>query len=413
MVKLKLNRDVFNDAFYPLMFDYSHRWEVYMGSAGSSKSYSITQKLIIRATREKIRILVCRRYGTTLRNTVFALFKEVLQQWQLTPYIKINESDFRIRFPNGSEIMFIGLDEETKLLSLTNIGTVWIEEAYEVPQSIVDQLNLRMRGKNEGQQIIMSFNPISSNSWLYEFVNNPPESFIFHHSTYKDNRFLSKDYVNALEEMRERNPQKARIYCDGEWGIDTDGLVLTNWTQEEFDEKELIKKLGPSSHRVGMDFGWLDPSAIIASIYDEKSKTIYVYDEVYGPGKTLDELYADILDHGFRRSKIMADSAEPRTIDYFKKQGINMLPCIKGQNSVDARITFLQNHKIVIKQGCCPNFLREISNFSYEKDRQSGKFMEGKYTHEFSHSIDALGYAYSDIYTKTKLRTLDKNILGI
>lgn len=127
-----------------------------MGSAGSAKSYSITQKLIIRACRETIRILVCRRYGTTIRNTVFALFKEILKKWKIIQYIKINESDYRITFPNGSEIIFQGLDEETKLLSLTNISVVWIEETYECDKNIVEQLNLRMRSNQPNQQIIMS-----------------------------------------------------------------------------------------------------------------------------------------------------------------------------------------------------------------------------------------------------------------
>ena len=78
MINLKLSKALFVPKFYPLLFDYSHRWEVYMGSAGSAKSYFITQKLIVRACKEKIRIMVCRRYGTTIRQTVFELFKEVL-----------------------------------------------------------------------------------------------------------------------------------------------------------------------------------------------------------------------------------------------------------------------------------------------------------------------------------------------
>jgi phage terminase large subunit len=92
---------------------------------------------------------VCRRNASTLRNTCFALFKEILEKWKLTPYVKIRESDFNIKFPNGSEIIFTGLDEETKLLSLTNIGTVFVEECYECSKDIVEQLNLRMRGMNK------------------------------------------------------------------------------------------------------------------------------------------------------------------------------------------------------------------------------------------------------------------------
>lgn len=163
-IKLNLDRKLFNDKFYPLLTDYSHRWEIYNGSAGSGKSYHIAQKIIIRCCREPIRVLACRRYGTTIRQTVFELFKDILTNWQLTQYVKINESDMRITFPNGSVILTTGLDEETKLLSLVNVSTVWVEEAYEVTRDLIDQLDLRMRGIAKNQQIIMSFNPISSQS---------------------------------------------------------------------------------------------------------------------------------------------------------------------------------------------------------------------------------------------------------
>ena len=160
IVNLNLKKDLFAPKFYPLLTDYSHRWEVYLGSAGSGKSYFITQKIIYRCLTEQVRVLVCRRYGTTIRNTCFSLFKDILSKWKLTPYVKIRETDFNIKFPNGSEIIFTGLDEETKLLSLNNIGVIFIEEAFEVPQAIVEQLNLRLRGKVKNQQIMMAFNPI-------------------------------------------------------------------------------------------------------------------------------------------------------------------------------------------------------------------------------------------------------------
>ena len=83
-------------------------------------------------------VLVCRRYGTTIRNTCFALFKEVLTKWKLIPYVKIRETDFNIKFPNGSEIIFMGLDEETKLLSLTNIGTIFIEEVEDAMKGMLE-----------------------------------------------------------------------------------------------------------------------------------------------------------------------------------------------------------------------------------------------------------------------------------
>lgn len=165
MIRLNLDESVFSPKFYPYLLDYSHRWEVYMGSAGSSKSYFITQKLLVRAMKEPIRILVCRRYGTTIRQTCFSLFKEILNYWQLNrpDFVKINESDYRITFlHNQSEIIFMGLDDEGKLLSLNNISCIFVEEATEVSRDIVEQLNLRMRGNNDNQQLILAFNPISA-----------------------------------------------------------------------------------------------------------------------------------------------------------------------------------------------------------------------------------------------------------
>lgn len=156
-IQINLKKRLFAPLFYPYLLDYSHRWVGFMGSAGSGKSYFITQKLIIRAINEPIRILVCRRYATTIRQTVFSLFVEVIKKWKLADYVKINETDYRIRFlHNNSEIIFTGLDDETKLLSLNNIGTIFIEEAYEVPQEMVEQLNLRMRGNVKNQQIYMA-----------------------------------------------------------------------------------------------------------------------------------------------------------------------------------------------------------------------------------------------------------------
>jgi phage terminase large subunit len=409
-INLNIKKSLFVPKFFPLLLDYSNRWEVYMGSAGSAKSYFITQKLIIRACRETIKILVCRRTGATIRNTCFSLFKDIIAKWQLTPYVRIRESDFNIKFPNGSEIIFTGLDEETKLLSLNNIGAIFIEEAYEVPKPIVEQLNLRLRGKSANQQIYMAFNPISKNHWLYDFCEvNPPSSFTFIHSTYKDNPFLNAAYIAELEELYKRNPAKARIFCDGQWGVDSEGLVLQNWRKEEFDAMKLSSS--GLEHRVGMDLGWLDPSAIIDTLYDRENKTIYVFNEFYKSGCQLSELAAAINDMNLKKSKIFIDAAEPRTIQFFKQEGINAVPCAKGKDSVKAGLMFLQDHLLVVHPSC-KNFINELENFSYIKSKVTGQWTEDT-THEFSHAIDACRYGYSDIYTQTKLKTINKGALGL
>lgn len=410
MIQLNLNKSMFVPKFYPYLLDYSRRFEIYMGSAGSAKSYFITQKLIVRACRQPIKILVCRRYGTTIRNSCFSLFKDILAYWKLTQFVKIRETDFNIKFPNGSEIIFMGLDDEAKLLSLNNIGCIFIEEAYEVPKEIVEQLNLRMRAKIENQQIILAFNPISKNSWLYDFCEiNPPENCLYLHSTYKDNPFLPQEYVRAMEEMIVRNPAKARVYAFGEWGVDSEGLVIKNWRKEIFNPMEL--SAAGLEHRAGIDLGWVDKTAIIDTLYDRENKTIYVFNEFYKSGCQLSDIVSAIGDMNLRKTKIFVDSAEPRSIQFFKQEGINAVGCTKGKDSVKAGLMFLQDALIIVHPSC-QNFIMELENFSYIKSKITGEWTEDT-THEWSHAIDACRYAYSDIYTNKKLKTLSKSSLSL
>ena len=403
-VNLNLKKSLFIPKLYPYLTDYSHRWEFYCGSAGSGKSYTIAQKIVIRCCREPIRILVCRRYATTLRNSCFTLFKEVLSKWKLTSYVKIKETDMSITFPNGSQIIMVGLDTEEKLLSLTNISTVWIEEAFEVEQPKVEQLNLRMRGKAQNQQIIMSWNPISKRSWLYKFtVENPPNNSIYIHSTYKDNPFLSPEYIAALDEMAVRNPQKYRVYGLGEWGVDAEGLVFQNWRVEEFDYNEIQGEL-----LVGLDFGFIhDISALTASVMAASEKRIYIFKEYGERGKTNKELANIITALGFNKSTIVADAAEPKSIAEIKSAGISKIrACKKGADSIMHGIQQLQNYEIIIHPSC-EGVITEFENYTWAKDKVSGEYIN-KPIDDFNHFIDALRYSLQ--CTTARLKSIDKNL---
>jgi phage terminase large subunit len=313
-------------------------------------------------------------------------------------------------FPNGSQIILLGLDEETKLLSLANVSAVWVEEAYEVPQNMIEQLNLRMRGQADNQQIWLSWNPISKNSYLYKFsVEEPPASSTFIHSTFRDNHFLNQEYISSLEELYVRNPAKARVFCDGEWGVDVEGLVIQNWRSETFDPMTLAAT--GLEHRAGADIGWIDPTAVIDSLYDKENKVIYVFNEFYKSGCQLEQISDAILDMNLKRVKLYVDSAEPRSIQYLRNQGINATGSLKGKDSVKAGLMFLQDHLIIVHPSC-QNLIDNLSNFSYIKSKQTGEWTEDT-THEFSHAIDALRYAYSDIYTNRKVKTMSKASLGL
>ena len=209
--------------------------------------------------------------------------------------------------------------------------------------------------------------------------------------------------------METRNSAKYRVYGLGEWGVDTEGLVITNWRKEEFNPMKLAA-LG-YEHRAGCDLGWIDKTAIIDTLYDRDNKTIYVFNEFYKSGCQLSDIATAIKDMNLLKTKVFVDSAEPRSIQFFKQEGINAVPCGKGRDSVKAGLMFLQDSLIIVHPSC-QNFITELENFSYIKSKITGEYTEDT-THEWSHAIDACRYAYSDIYTQTKLKTFSKAALSL
>lgn len=412
-INLKLSKSLFNETYLPHLTDYSKRYEVYYGGAGSGKSVFLGQKLLVKACKSKRKILVIRKFGTTLRDSVFQLIIDLLKKWKLYEYCTINLSTYTIILPNESVFLFKGLDDSEKIKSITDITDIWIEEASEITDDDYTQLDLRLRALVADLQLFVSFNPVSKANWVYKKWFDPKEAVydaeatMILRTTYKDNRFLPKEYIKALEEKALSNPVYYKIYALGEFAV-AEGLVITNWTKQEFDPMELAKTL---EHRVGMDLGFVDPSALIETLYDKDNKTIYVFSEFYKKGCQLSELANAILEKGLRKVKIMVDAAEPRSREYFRNKGINAQPCIKGPDSVKAGLMFLQDHRIIVHPNC-PNFIMELENFSYIKSRKTGEWTEDT-THEWSHAIDACRYAYSDIYTNKKAKTMSKAALGL
>ena len=411
-IHLRINRMLFNDVYYPWLENYRHRYEVYYGGAGSGKSVFIAQKLLVKAINRKRKVLVIRKYGTTLRDSVFQLVIDTLKKWEIYEYCKINLSTFTITLPNESVFLFKGLDDSEKIKSITDITDIWCEEATELSLDEFTQLDLRLRALVEDLQIYCSFNPVSKANWVYkkwfapDAVYDKQQTFILH-TTYKDNRFLPPAYIAALEDKINTNPTYYKIYVLGEFGT-FEGLVITNWRKEEFDHMQLAQTL---EHRAGIDLGWTDPSAIIDTLYDRNNRIIYVFNEFYKSGQQLSQLAEAIKNMNLTRTKLYVDSAEPRSIQYFRNNQINAVAAQKGQDSVKAGLMFLQDHLIIVHPSCT-SFITELENFSYIKSKQTGEYTE-ETTHEWSHAIDACRYAYSDIYTMTKAKVFNKSLLGL
>ena len=388
-----------------------------MGGAGSGKSHFVIQKLIIKACQSKRKVCMCRRYGTTINNSIWDLTKQMLRQLKLLDQCSVNKSERSITLPNGSMIIMLGLDDEEKLLSINGVTDFFIEEIFEVPQEIVDQIDLRLRAKAPYLQIYGCFNPISPHHWLHGFCegDKQPADLFYDRSNYKDNPFLPQSYVDSLESLKTRNPNKYRIFAEGNWGTDLDGLVFKHINFINSHDIDVNAMLKDKSWQVrcGMDIGELDPTAIAVSLFNERTQALYLIKEFYQRGATLDEMYEAIINLGIQKQKIYVDSASPQVISYLKSKGINAQPCIKGAGSVEARISYLQNLDIYVLVDSCPNAQIEFENFVYLKDKKTNVYTN-KTDHTYSHlCCDALGYSICDIYSANRVKILDKSSLRL
>ena len=217
-------RETNNETFLPLFFD-QHRFLVLKGGGGSGKSIFAGRKVLERVTSEPgHRWLVVRKVARTLRESCFEQLKNQAYQFypdQVAFIPRGKGSDMYIRLTNGSEILFAGLDDVEKLKSIFDITGIWIEEASELEEADLNQLDIRLRTEFPYYlQMILSFNPISITHWLKKrfFDRRDPRARI-HESTYRDNRFLTPEAVATLQGFRETDEYFYQVYALGQWGV--------------------------------------------------------------------------------------------------------------------------------------------------------------------------------------------------
>ena len=190
------------------------------GGAGSGKSYFAIQKIILKALASPRKILLIRKVGTSIKDSIWSLTLELLCKGGLTPTIKaVNKSDLTIDFINGSRMLFKGLDDREKIKSINGITDIVIEEATEINLDDFTQLKLRLRSPLPNNQIHLMFNPVSKANWVYQyfFANGAPDDCRIVQTTYKDNPYLPEDYVQSLRDLERKNPAYYRIYALGEF----------------------------------------------------------------------------------------------------------------------------------------------------------------------------------------------------
>jgi phage terminase large subunit len=247
---VKLARES-NPGFLPLFAD-EHRYLILKGGGGSGKSIFAGRKVIERCIAEPgHRFLVCRKVGRTIKQSCFQQLVGQVNDAYPDLKCKINRGDMSITFPNGSVILFSGLDDVEKLKSIYSITSIWVEEASELLEGDFNQLDIRLRGETKYyKQIIVSFNPISVTHWLKRrFFDTPDPRVRVHESTYLDNRFLDEEARRVLESFRETDEYYYMVYCLGQWGV-TGSCV--------FDAKAIAERLKQTDDLTPVQVGFFE-----------------------------------------------------------------------------------------------------------------------------------------------------------
>lgn len=380
-INLNIPAGAFNTAYIPYINTLG-RYEIFYGGAGSGKSRFAAQKNIIKACRQRRKILVVRKVGRTLRDSVFAEIREVLTAWGLAEYCNINKTDMTIELPGGSLFLFKGADDPEKIKSIQGLTDIWIEEATELTKADFTQLDLRLRAVKD-PQLILTFNPVNVTHWIKKHFFDQDRGATILKTTYQDNRFLDPGYRELLENLKEEDFYFYQVYALGEWGT-LGELILTNYVIEEYDTNPEHYKNVHS----GLDFGFVEPSALVQ--IGERDGDLYVLDELYRAKLTNQELIdaVEALDH-VKDYPIVADSAEPDRIKEFQQRGFKVTGAKKGKGYKKYAIDTLRRRKIHIHPRFV-NFKNEIGAWQYKKTAD-GTVLEEPV--EFNdHLMDALIY---------------------
>ena len=400
MINIEISKKIFNKKYLPFLFNDS-RYEIIYGGAGSGKSVFMAQKKIFQHLNDPERnTLVIRNTHKTHRTSTFAELKKVIYQWNLSSVFSISRTDMTITRKGGGQIIFGGLDDVEKLKSVTFekgiLTDIWIEEASEVSEKDFEQLDLRLRGKTSIPfQITLTFNPISALSWIKKYFFDVKKSNVkILKTTYKDNKFIDDDYKKKLEALKKTNPILHKIYALGEWGV-LGNLVYTNYVIEEFEEKfDRIYN--------GLDWGYNDPAAGVKIGF--KDDEIYIIDEMYEVQKDNPELM-DIAKQTIwpNGALITADSAEPKSIKEWQKQGWNIRGAKKGKDSVRYGIGWIRSHKMHIHPRC-QNYINEIQGYCYREDKD-GNVLEEPVDFK-NHLMDATRYGLEPVMKERAIEFL-------
>ena len=361
------------------------RFVVNIGGSRSTKTYSILQLLIVKAleSTEPLVISIVRKSLPSLRISVMRDFLDILKQLDLYNSEKHNKTE-NTYLLNNTLIEFFSIDDAQKRRG-TKRDILFVNEVNELSWEDFFQLNIRTT-----QQVFMDFNP-SETFWYNDQIQNRDDVTIIH-STYKDNPYLNEEQVNEIERLQFTDKQYYQIYALGEFA----GHVDLIYTYIPVDD---IPTFGAKLVALGLDWGYSnDPTALLEVwIWND---ALYFNELLYERSLTNQDIINKLNELGVDRYvEIIADSAEPKSIEEIRRAGFNIKPATKGPDSVLNGIDILKRHRIhVTKQST--NIIKEINGYKWVTDKDGNKL--NKPIDMFNHALDAARYVALNKITKSK-----------
>ena len=431
----------------PRFDDYIFNWdyETYLliGGYGSAKSYHTAFKIILKLLEEKRKCLVVRQVFGTIYDSCFSLIKEILSDMNLMVEdvyeyrrsknkVLCQKSPLRVRFHNGSEILFRGMDDPQKVKSINDVSIVWLEEGTEIIYDGYKELQGRLRTPNKSMHFIITCNPVSRQNWVYkhffggidedgnEYHIVTDEEFYdkgtmvvngvyYHHSVPTDNPWLPKQYIKRLDDMRTYDKPLYMVARWGHFGV-MGARVLPNLVVSQHDDilDKRVQELGRENMYFGLDFGFeTSYNAALCMSVDQKNRMLIVWDEVYmnhitdpdfvkTPGMLfIKEQIEECNRQGYRKM-LVADNEDPKAIAYYRQCGYK----IRGARNKFAGSRLSNTRKMkrfrkIWVRTNCTNTIRELKELTYAKDSK-GEPIYDKFNID-PHTFSAMWYGLDSV----------------
>lgn len=373
------------------LFNNKNRYCIIYGGRGSGKSYTVADVLISIAYGSKSLILCGREYQNSIKESVYSLLKQRIEDLELSSYFTITQDEIRCNH-NGSRFIFKGLRQNIdSIKSMAGITHLWIEEGDTLSEESWRIIKPTIR--EEGSQIIITLNPKNKTDCIYrEFIaDTPPDNAYVVRVNWHDNPY----FPSTLDQERLNDLKKDYGLYSHVW----EGELLEHsaaqvfhrdpklWYIEEFEEPEKIYCY------YGLDFGYsVDPTAAMRCYIVDN--ILYITHEFHKVGVEIDDIgkSCELAIPGFRQGKIIADSARPETISFMKRQGYNVVGADKGKGSVEDGIAFIRSFDKVIIHPRCKNTINEFNLYSYKVDQRSGDITTD-IVDRYNHIIDGIRYS--------------------